>query len=504
MFEKEYITQKILLFFSMILILTFAGRYLSVKNGISSYEGSTYAISNTSESLSESPYNNFAYNTEELEKNVADQPYFFSIYHIGKYIGEMHTDYKNSSILSDNNEDYTNSDWIERSYYTSLLSVADENKFQYSNVVGNCITTQKAPIYYCILHTISSIFGSLSLYRLGFSINICFLFLSSFLILSISKKYLHASWAGFAAALLFSLSLGCFSGTICATPYIMTIFFLLLTVSLHLSVLTSEKMPRYMLECIAAVHVIGNLVDYSYLLFSTVLFICSGITLLCYRRGKDLLKLLLTNIIALLITALLYPSFVLHIITILFSTKEDIIAGFTWRIFGQTCINNLTILNSQMFVKTCLLMGCIIVILIVLATFLKKDTFKNMFENFRIRISQMDMSDIFLPLLAVVYFLGISFFYHSELYFVLITLLPFLALTVCYLCYRLCNAAIHSEFNSGLFNILCTCFLCFFTIATSSPKYIYADEVTQLNFASAYSQQYCIFLSSEEDRKSVV
>ena len=85
MFEKEYITQKILLFFSMILILTFAGRYLSVKNGISSYEGSTYAISNTSESLSESPYNNFAYNTEELEKNVADQPYFFSIYHIGKY-----------------------------------------------------------------------------------------------------------------------------------------------------------------------------------------------------------------------------------------------------------------------------------------------------------------------------------------------------------------------------------------------------------------------------------
>ena len=137
MFEKEYITQKILLFFSMILILTFAGRYLSVKNGISSYEGSTYAISNTNESLSESPYNNFAYNTEELEKNVADQPYFFSIYHIGKYIGEMHTDYKNSSILSDNNEDYTNSDWIERSYYTSLLSVADENKFQYYDLKRN-------------------------------------------------------------------------------------------------------------------------------------------------------------------------------------------------------------------------------------------------------------------------------------------------------------------------------------------------------------------------------
>lgn len=276
MFEKEYITQKILLFFAMILILTFAGRYLSAKNGISSYEGSTYAISNTSESLAESPYNDFAYNSEELEKNIANQPYFFSIYHIGKYIGEMQKDYKNSSILSTAKEEYTNSDWIENSYYTSLLSVADENKFQYSTVIGNCITTQKAPFYYCILHTISSIFGSLSLYRLGFCINVCFVFLSSFLILSIGKKYFHASWAGFAAALLFSLSLGCFSGTICATPYIMTIFFLLLTVSLHLSVLTSGKLPRYMMECIAAVHIIGNLTDYSYLLFGTVLFICSA------------------------------------------------------------------------------------------------------------------------------------------------------------------------------------------------------------------------------------
>ena len=498
MFEKEYITQKILLFFSMILILTFAGRYLSAKNGISSYEGSTYAISNTSESLAESPYNDFAYNTEEVKKNVANQPYFFSIYHIGKYIDEMQKDYKNSCILSNNSEEYTNSDWIENSYYTSLLSVADENKFQYSTVVGNCITTQKAPIYYCILHTISSIFGSLSLYRLGFAINVCFLFLSSFLILSIGKHYFHASWAGFAAALLFSLSLGCFSGTICATPYIMTIFFLLLTVSLHLSVLTSKKFPRYMMECIAVVHVIGNLTDYSYLLFSTILFICSALTLLYYKRGKDLLKLLLTNIIALLITALIYPSFVLHIATVLFATKAEILAGFSWNNFSQACLNNLTVLNNQMFVKTCLLMGCILLILMVLAAFLKRDTFKNLFANFRIRISQMDMSDIFVPFLAVLYFFGICFFYHSELYFVLMTLLPFLALTVCYLCYRLCNAAIHSEFNSGLFGILCTCFLCFFTIATSSPRYIYADEVTQLNFASAYSQQYCIFLSSED------
>lgn len=498
MFEKEYITQKILLFFAMILILTFAGRYLSVKNGISSYEGSTYAISNTSESLAESPYNNFAYNTKELEKNVANQPYFFSIYHIGEYISEMQKDYKNCSILSNQKEKYTNTDWIESSYYTSLLSVADENKFQYSTVVKNCITAQKAPLYYCILHTISSIFGSLSLYRLGFCINVCFLFLSSFLILSIGKKYFHASWAGFAAALLFSLSLGCFSGTICATPYIMTIFFLLLTVSLHLSVLTSGKLPRYMLECIAAVNIIGTLTDYSYLLFSTVLFVCSALTFLYYRRGKDLLKLLLTNIIALLITALIYPSFLLHTATMFFAAKEEILSSFTWDTFGQTCFNNLAVLNSQMFVKTCFFMGSIIVVLMVLATFLKKDSFKNLFANFHIRISQMDMSDIFLPVLTLVYFLSICFFCHSEVYFVLMTLLPFIALTVCYLCYRLCNAAIHSEFNSGLFGILCTCFLCFFTIATSTPKYIYADEITQLNFASAYSKQYCIFLSSED------
>lgn len=497
MFEKEYITQKILLFFSMILILCFAGSYLSNKNGISSYEGFTYAISNTNESLAESPYNDSAYNMEELKKNVTDQPYFFSIYHIGKYIGEMFTDYENSSVLSHHQSAYTNSDWIENSYYTSLLSVADENKFQYSTVVANCITTQKAPIYYCILHTISSIFGSLSLYRLGFSINVCFLFLSCFLILSIGKNYFHASWAGFAAALLFSLSLGCFSGTVCATPYIMIVFFLLLTLSFHLSVLNDKEIPRYMLECIAVVHVIGNLTDYSYLLFSTVLTICSMITLIFYKRWKDILKLFLANFIALFVTALIYPSFLLHIATILFSTKEKLLGAFTFRNFGQACLSNLAMLNNQIFVKTCLLMGFVIVLLILLATFLKKDTFKNLFANFCLRISQKDMSDVFVPLMTIVYFFAISFFYHKDLFFVLMTLLPFVALMVCYLCYRLCNAAIHSEFNSGIFGVSCTCFLCFFTIATSTPQYVYADEITQLNFASAYSKEYCIFLSSD-------
>lgn len=497
MFEKEYITQKILLFFSMIFILSFAGKYLSTKNGISSYEGSTYAISSTSDALAESPYNNSVYNTKELKKNVTEQPYFFSVYHIGQYITEMADDYKNASILAKSSSSYTNKDWIENSYYTSLLSVADEDKFNYSAVIDNCTTAQKAPLYYCILHTVSSIFGSLSLYRLGFSINVCFLFLSSFLILSIGKKYLHASWAGLAAALLFSLSLGCFSGTICATPYIMTIFFLLLITSLHLSGIAKKELPNYLLESMAIIHVIGNLTNYSYILFSTALFVCFAIVLLCFRRVHDLLKYTFANLVALLATVLIYPASMLHGATAFFKLKQDVSSFFSLDTLKKACSTNLSVLNGQLFVKTGLLLGFTLLILVLSAAVLKRDTFKNNFLNFKLRIAQQDMADIFLVALIVAYFIAIALFYHSELYFVLMTLLPFIALIICYICYRLCNAAIHSEFNSGLLGIVGTCLLCFLTIATSTPKYVYADEVTQLNFASAYGKEYCIFLSSD-------
>lgn len=497
MFEKEFVTHKIVLFVALIFILCFScNTYLSEKNGISSQEGATYAISNTSESLADSPYNSSKYNTEQIQRGIIDQPVFVSLFYTFSYIDEIAKKPIDNPILT-KASDYNNKTWTNRSYYTNLLSVSKNNQFQYDRVLENCVLSQKAPLYYDLLHTVSSIFGSLHLFRLGFSINVLFLFCTAFCILTMGKKYFHSSFAGLAAALMYSLSIGCFSSMMCATPYIMVSFFLVLAVRIHLSILRKNTTPIYLYEALALVNVIGNLTDYSYLLFSALLGLCFVVALTLLRRPKEILCYITFQLASLLVTILIYPAAVLHVSTIAIQTFHRLQYNFQMDMFQKNCMTNLDTLSSQLFMHTGILLFFVLLLLVVFAIFLKRGSFLSHLSHFFERMSTGDVADLLIPAILFLYFAGITLLEPENNYFVLTTLLPFLALVVSYVTYRLCNAAIHSEFNSGVLGIIVTCVLCIITITTSTPKYLYADTIDKTSFAESHSEEYCIFLSSD-------
>lgn len=497
MFEKEFITQKIVLFITLLFILCFScNNYLSEKNGISSQEGAIYAISNTNESLTDSPYNSSKYNTEKIQKGILNQPIFVSLYSIFSYVNEIAKQPKDNSILL-TTSDYNNKTWIERSYYTNLLSVTKDNRFQYSRVLENCILSQRAPLYYDLLHTVSSIFGSFHLYRLGFSINVLFLFFTAFCMLTMGKKYFHSSFAGLAAALMYSLSLGCFSSMVCATPYIMVSFFLLLTMRIHLSILRKKTTPIYLYEALSLANIIGNLTDYSYFLFGILLCLCFIVALTLLRRPKEIFCYVIFQLASVLVTVLIYPAAILHVSTIAIQVFHQFQHNFQGEAFFQNCMINLNIICSQLFMHTGILLFFVLLLLLVFAIFLKRESLFSHLSHYFKRMSTGDVADLLIPAVMFLYFLGITCFHPDDNYFLLTTLLPFLALVVSYVTYRLCNAAIHSEFNSGILGITVTCALCIITITTSTPNYLYADAIDKTSFAASHSQEYCIFLSSD-------
>lgn len=497
MFEKEYLSQKMVLFVAMIFVLSFTCRsYLSEKNGMSSQEGATFAISNTSESLQDSPYNSSVYNVEEYQNNIFEESYFFSFGNILGYICDIASDPENAPIFA-KSQVYSNKNWVENSYYTNLLNVSKENQFQYKTVSQNCALSQRAPLYYYLLHTISSIFGSLHVFRLGFSINMVFLFLSAFVILAIGKKYFHSSWVGLAAALMYSLSLGCFSATVCATPYIMVSFFLLVACQIHLSILREQSLPIYLYEGLVLVNILGNLTDYCYVLFLLMLGIVFIFALLYLGRAKEILYYLATSFVSLFLTILINPSALLHICSIAIKGFHQFVYDFSLEAFRTNCGSNLSILSGQLFMHTALFVVLLFLVLVVFASFFKEKSILEHLTRFFKRMRSGDLADLFVPMATVLYFFGITFLYLNDNYFILTTLLPFLALIVSYLSFRLCNTAIHSEFNSGIFGITFTCILCLITITTSTPKYLYADTLDQTSFAASHSQEYCIFVSSD-------
>ena len=497
MYEREYTMQRICLTIAMISILYFIGQTLEHKNDISSFEATTYSISNATDDLENNPYNPVVYDKEQVTEHICEEPRVFSLLYICRTIGKMMDNYEGAALLAPPSLSYANTDWVESSYYTNLLSVREDETFQYDKVTKHCVLSQKVPFYYTLLHTISSIFGSLNFYRMGFVINAVFLFLSSFFILAIGKKYLHAAWAGLAAAILFSLCAGGISATLCTTPYIMTIFFLLVNIYIHFAGITRNEIPAFALQALVIVHICGNLTDYSYVLFQLILGVIFSIVLLLYGRIKDFFYYLLANLIALVITIVCYPSFLLHIATFFFETRKNfsnIIKDLQWQTLIRT---NLTTVFSQISGSVTFVAAFVFILFLFLAIFLKKETFRENLHSFIMRIQEYKICDLLLCLIAVAYFLCIIVFCSEKNYFLLLTVTPFFILFLCYLFYRFCNAAIHSEFNSGIISIIFVVLLSFITITTTTPKFLYTESLQYTNFAERNNQQYCLFLSSD-------
>ncbi len=503
MFEKEYITQKILLFIAMIFILSFTyNHYLSEKNGISFQEGKNFTIANSSENSADNPYHINVYNTEQIQENFLDTPCILSLINSFQLLNIIEKNPNSNSVLATPISENDKQIWLNNTYYTNLLSVSNNNTFQYKQVTKNCIVSQKAPLYYYILHTFSAFFDGFHLHRLGFFINAFFLFLSSYLILEIAKRYLHAPWAGLAASLLFSLSIGCLSSLLCSTPYIMLLFFFLLITEIHLSALRRDSIPLFLLEAMGMVNILAILTDYSYLLFFCTIGICLFITLLFMKRFKDCLLYLLQCILSLLITSLIYPAFVLHIGTIFFTQKTNINAMFQVPILQQNCSSNLTTITNQLFTHTKILAVLFLLLLIIMASCFKKGSFHEHLSIFTERLRNGELADLFISGLLVLSFFMLSTFYWKENYFILITLLPFLTLMLSYLCYRLLNAAIHSEYNSGIFGIIIALFFCFINMFATPLDYTYSTYIEQTTLAATHQKDYCIFLASDSFQTS--
>lgn len=496
MFKREYILQKIFLTISMIFILIYAGSFLSEKHGISAYEAENFTIANSSESLGSSPYK-WSYNTVSLEKQFHDLPYFTELFHVWKQVKNCWDNPKAAIELQMQYTEFSNSDWIENSYYDNLLHVDRNKVYQFSSVSDKCIATQKAPLYYWMLHFFSSLFDGVGIYQITFFIHAIILFFSAFLIFTIGEKYMDSGWAGFVAAIFYSLCMGCFTNLLCTTPYLFASFFMLVCIYLNFSLLRDTALGMLFAQVMIFANILGNLTDYSYTLFSFLLGIILFITLLCYHRIQDALKYILIWIVSAFLTVLIYPASLLHLSSHFLSFKEKAGALFASGELIQVFTQNCEEISNQTFAETTLFIGIFLLVMIVFAAYFKKRTFNEVYEDWYQRLIAQDIADMLLLIIGFLYFLTICFINPATPYFVLSTVLPIFCLIFAYILYHLGMAILHTERNSGLLGIAVVCLVCFFSLKTNTLNYIYTNNAANLDFADTYHKEHCIFLTSD-------
>ncbi|MBQ5559672.1 MAG: hypothetical protein IIT46_07830 [Lachnospiraceae bacterium] len=497
MLEREFTGHKIVLILIFVILFGFTFKYyLPQKSNFSSTEGGTLAIANSNSDITSNPYNICVYNPEEISPQLGGGTFIEAFGNIFSSLHKISADAVSNSVLL-SETDYQNVDWVSSEYYNSLHYVAEGNQFNYKSVVNNAILSKKPPIYYILLHIVYSTFQSVDIYRLGFFINAFFLFFSALIIHKLGKNYLRSSWVGLAGAITYILSMGCFSATLCITPYIIVGFLALCTLNLHLLALDKEKVPIYALILLFFVNIIGNLTDYSYLLFSIILSLCVTLWFLFLDNMKRFSLMLLETILSLFFTTILYPSFLLHIGTGQILSWHHFMAKTSMKQLSTDLLTNTNILLEQLFSKTFYIIGVCLFLLFICSLFFKKGTFAHHWNNFKERAYHGNFADLLLPALVLLYIGTLTFFYGSDNYFILTTSLPFISLFLSYLSYRFCHALIHSEFNSGLITTGFLLLISTVSIVISEPHLEFDQNECEITYASETETDNCIFLTSD-------
>lgn len=232
------------------------------------------------------------------------------------------------------NEDFYNT-WHNGEYYEDYLAVNDNEKGEYSQVYENQKNDVHPPLYYLLLR-----------FAMGFSLNeyskwpgiilniIIYAFITTFTYL-IMKKLLFekekSKEISLVIALMSSLTLAAITNAIYIRMYSLSALNIVITSYLHMKLLDSKKPSYKLLICIGISALIGSLTHYYYLFYLGIIFVMFAIKYISKKQYKDLIKYVLTFVLAGITSLLIFP----HSITHMF---------FGYR--GQGAISNLTSVSS--------------------------------------------------------------------------------------------------------------------------------------------------------------
>ncbi|MGN0165945.1 MAG: hypothetical protein ACI39R_07155 [Lachnospiraceae bacterium] len=213
--------------------------------------------------------------------------------------------YKPYLFMTNDEETETYADkWISSRVFKDYITVDEEHRFSYDSVLSNMKIDSHPPLYYLIIHTISSIFpGTYSLWY-GFSVNLlCFVILQIFLY-KLGKFLTNSDGWALLIVAFYGFSIGALNTVIFVRQYAMLTMFAVLVLYYHAKLLYSKgkKEFRNNLIKLALATFGGSMTHYYFLVYAFMLAACFFFYYLFKKKGSRLLVYSLVMLAAVSVT----------------------------------------------------------------------------------------------------------------------------------------------------------------------------------------------------------
>ena len=203
--------------------------------------------------------------------------------------------------------------WKTKEEAKEYVTIGRGDIFNYFSVYYNQVRDVHPPLFYGLVHFVSSIaYGHFSKYII-FSINIVFFILSCIEIRKI-LKLLNKKYLSIPAILLYGLNIGTISTVIFLRMYQMLVFFTLVSLKLHIEIIKNDlEINNKIRNKLIATTILGFLTQYYFCIFALIEFITLFIILLKNRKYNTLKKYFKYHLISAIIGVILFPAAIYHI-----------------------------------------------------------------------------------------------------------------------------------------------------------------------------------------------
>ena len=197
--------------------------------------------------------------------------------------------------------------------FVNYLAVWEDEIFDYKTVWANQSDDVHPPLYYAVLHTISSLFpGKFSIWFAG-SINIIFALLTLGVLRKLANAIFQVPFLTNLISIVFALSAEVLSATSFFRMYIMAMFFVTLTTYYFVELVEKQELSWKEYFCLFALSVSGALTHYYYVVYLVFICVVYGIWLLVKKQWKNLIVFVGTMIASAFSAIVIFPAMLEHV-----------------------------------------------------------------------------------------------------------------------------------------------------------------------------------------------
>lgn len=261
-----------------------------------------------------------------------------------------------------------NNEWVNSDYFFEYVSVSLDERFAYESVINNQINDVHPPLYYLILHTVSSFFPNIFSKWIGIGVNITLYIGIYTLIVAFINKVIKKKWIALAGGLFWALSVGAASSIVFIRMYmLLTLISLILLYIIH-AILIEEEWTFIHIVSLIGTLVAGSLTQYYFFIYSFFLVAVACILLLIKRRWLKSLYLGLFSLIGIVLSYLLFPAMLDHIL--LGNRGEEAVGN----IVSGTEFNFFQLVSRDLFAGVMWIVLALLIIVSIYFRYLSKDT----------------------------------------------------------------------------------------------------------------------------------